>query len=717
MIKLIKDLRQDFIREAINSPVLLSDLASMEKYIAESYQERSVIELLQNADDAGATNFYIHKINNYVIVANDGRSFNSNDAIAICRSGSSSKKRDGRTIGYRGIGFKSVVNFATRVHILSSEVKMTFSKELTSELLNSDVEVPLIRIPHEFNPIDKSIEGIMRELITAGYRTIFIFEKIYSHILDSELSNFDPSSLIFLKNITNVMFENDHNQQCTSISSKRIQKENKQNVQIKWDGTVESWFVVHGTEESDAAVAFLTNEHGNIIPVDNHRAVVHAFMPTKELVGFPIKINGDFSTDPSRTKVTLDDFSNSTTENCLKIILDLVKETLSGPQQPYFLSGIFEVLSILKNDYIQFNSNSNRFKDRFLGRFKEVFNNSPWFQYNNKFYDTKQLRVNSEWLNYIDFQEICKKTGIVPISKELEAEFPCLIQFSKSLNVRELSLEEILSQLMTYIPSLTGGVEVFTRSIEQYRFSLDSTKIDLIKKANLVKFITGFVPFEKVSSKHIIDNEYNELLLNRLLDINDMKWFIKKLNIHIDGFQLGSDNDIESKISNPYEKINNSLLNSTGVNNSSSSDIQPADNTFIANGEIKHYRTSISKWRSAEKNLASCLENDDGVLKVIDVSKSNLGYDLEVYTPKGTLCIEVKSVKKMGETISITNNEYSTANQLTDQYMIAIVKQSDDEIEVCFISNPINMLSLTKRVTQWEWIADEYSGRKMIYKY
>lgn len=126
MNSFIKEIQKDFLKEAHNSPILFSDLANMEKYIAESYQERSIIELLQNADDAGAKKYYINQINDFVIVANDGRPFNTTDAKAICRSGSSSKRRDGNTIGYRGIGFKSVVNLANRVHVLSNEIEMTF---------------------------------------------------------------------------------------------------------------------------------------------------------------------------------------------------------------------------------------------------------------------------------------------------------------------------------------------------------------------------------------------------------------------------------------------------------------------------------------------------------------------------------------------------------------------------------------------------------------
>lgn len=100
---IIEKIQSNFLEEAKNSPLLLSDLAHMETYIAESYHNRSIIELLQNADDAASIRFYISKNKGYIIVANDGRFFNENDIISICRSGSSTKKRDGKSIGYRGM--------------------------------------------------------------------------------------------------------------------------------------------------------------------------------------------------------------------------------------------------------------------------------------------------------------------------------------------------------------------------------------------------------------------------------------------------------------------------------------------------------------------------------------------------------------------------------------------------------------------------------------
>ncbi|MDE6691494.1 MAG: DUF3883 domain-containing protein, partial [Clostridia bacterium] len=119
----------------------------------------------------------------------------------------------------------------------------------------------------------------------------------------------------------------------------------------------------------------------------------------------------------------------------------------------------------------------------------------------------------------------------------------------------------------------------------------------------------------------------------------------------------------------------------------------------------------IPKWRSVEKNVATVLQGLKGVSTVRDVSEQNLGYDLEVVLDNGERqFIEVKSVNSLGDSISITNNEYSTANQYQKQFYLAITCQTDDSIEICLINDPIYTLSLTKRVVRWEWVCNQYKG-------
>lgn len=169
----IKELQNEFKNEAINAPMLFKDLAKVEQYIAESYKTRSFIELIQNADDAGSKNFGIHIYDNYVIVGNDGRDFTNDDIKSICRSGSSNKIRGGSTIGYRGIGFKSVANLAERIYVISGNSRFLFDKEITKKLLNINDDVPLIRIPHIIDKIPYEDE-INRLKEIYSYTTFFL---------------------------------------------------------------------------------------------------------------------------------------------------------------------------------------------------------------------------------------------------------------------------------------------------------------------------------------------------------------------------------------------------------------------------------------------------------------------------------------------------------------------------------------------------------------
>src|SRR4030065_2053230 len=148
LIEIINSLRNEFIQEANNAPKLFKDLAKVEQYIAESYKARSFIELIQNADDAQSTVFGVHSSNQGLVVANNGRLFTLEDVEALCRSGASHKYRGGKTIGYRGIGFKSVVNLAKRIYVFSGHFAFYFDKNSTLKLFPNIPDVPLIRIPH-----------------------------------------------------------------------------------------------------------------------------------------------------------------------------------------------------------------------------------------------------------------------------------------------------------------------------------------------------------------------------------------------------------------------------------------------------------------------------------------------------------------------------------------------------------------------------------------
>ena len=324
---MIENLRNEFIQEAKAAPKLFKDLAKVEQYIAESYKTRALIELMQNADDAGASKFGIHAFNKGFIVGNNGKSFTQNDVEALCRSGSSNKHRGGETIGYRGIGFKSVVNIANVVNIISGDFKFSFERKKTIQTLDNVIDVPLIRIPHIFSNEDIKLENEVTEIFSKfNYNTVFVFGNVIEEISREELTGLDRSSLLFLKNLNEVHI--DYKDIHRNIFVKHNYDQNNDVVELIEDELVDEWKIQHSEKNKVDLVAYKI-ENNVIVPALSEESVIHSFTPTNEFSGAFIKINGDYTTDPSRKSVDMDDLSKKSYDNAVKIIVKNIEDILN----------------------------------------------------------------------------------------------------------------------------------------------------------------------------------------------------------------------------------------------------------------------------------------------------------------------------------------------------------------------------------------------------
>ena len=113
-------------------------IASLTGQIAEAYRGRCVLELLQNAHDAltaapdgdrGQITFVLESEPEPVLlIANSGRAFERRDFKGLCRLGQSPKDPN-RSVGNKGLGFRSVLQVASAPEIWStgaSEAGPTF---------------------------------------------------------------------------------------------------------------------------------------------------------------------------------------------------------------------------------------------------------------------------------------------------------------------------------------------------------------------------------------------------------------------------------------------------------------------------------------------------------------------------------------------------------------------------------------------------------------
>lgn len=89
-------------------------------------------ELLQNADDAGASEAHVSIDNDRFVFEHNGADFIEAHFASICRFGYSNK-RALHTIGFRGIGFKSTFSLGDRVELYTPSLAVAFERARFTE--------------------------------------------------------------------------------------------------------------------------------------------------------------------------------------------------------------------------------------------------------------------------------------------------------------------------------------------------------------------------------------------------------------------------------------------------------------------------------------------------------------------------------------------------------------------------------------------------------
>ncbi|WP_067891763.1 sacsin N-terminal ATP-binding-like domain-containing protein [Nocardia vaccinii] len=299
----IKALQRVLLEEYKQAPGLFGEIARMEGLLAETYRNRVAYELLQNSDDADSSAVEIVVDNDSFEWRNDGRLLTSDDIESLCRSANSTKQRGGDTIGYRGIGFKSLAAIARSIDVHSGEVAFTFDRYSASEMLGSvdPATVPLIRVPSNVRPRQWT-DGVTFAVSYAG-----------DH--DGHVGEIDPLSFLFLRNIERVTIATARGRTALRIGRKPDR-------------------IVLRDDEGEASFGLLTGRIATIaIPLDTRalalaglRGRLACFLPLNDEVGFPVVISGDILTDPSRTHaVVADESTQAVLQDAASIIGDVLR--------------------------------------------------------------------------------------------------------------------------------------------------------------------------------------------------------------------------------------------------------------------------------------------------------------------------------------------------------------------------------------------------------
>ena len=652
------------MQEAFSSPRMLEDLAAMEKYMSESYDGRTFVELLQNADDAQSNRVKVFLVGDTLVVANDGRPFNENDIMAICRSGASSKQR-GNNIGYRGVGFKSATTISTEIIIHSADVYFTFSKSICAKRLNkSDTQVPTVRIPFLIDKnelgedVNLSIENCKKE----GFTTFFVFNRAKVAKFLNELNGFDSGWLLFLRNIGEVEISCGTFKKTCSINRKNI---SDTDVLLSVVGSKDQWYLV---SQDGVSIAFKYDTVKGIIPCGADEAVFHCFLPTIDKTGFPFKANADFSTDPSRKHIIQDESTNSAILSIQKLYADVVKRITANDEEK-----MYAVLSLL-NTHTTLNSLVTRFENGVLDELRS----SSWTPLNNnQFVKPNNAKIFPKWLDAEERSVICKNTKsfsshlILPTLFEKTDRLEVL--FGK-LGTSELTPRE-LSEILTNIDNAQNMPISLLGKIFVYCYRAMGVDERAVRKF-FVPLTNGYLTIADTTADTELHKDFISVLKS-LLNAKEAE----NLAITYEVFSK-----LQKKKEIPVKKA--------------TSDILPKGASAT--------QMAINKWKTPIQNCITVETLNGNTAK--DVSKKSEGYTIISTTPSGDISyIAVKQVGVLGDSFKLTESEYSAAQKYGQAYKVYLFTTDTSNIKYDIITNPIDTVSMKKVVREWEWICNCHS--------
>jgi hypothetical protein len=277
---------------------------------------RQVIsELLQNADDAGATSAVAKIVDNTFIFSHNGDDFNESNFNSLCQFGISDK-RHLYTIGFRGMGFKSTFSLGSRVEVYSPTISVAFEKERFTEPIwldkSPDLKCTMIKIELDSTQKKKKLYEYIEEWLTSAIPLLF-FRNI--------------AELKLLDNIITKQVE----------GSGPIPRSKWINLDAK-----ESHRILHITSEEAAfpkeAIEEIRRERGDpnlklpgcrvdIIfdSLENHR--LYVVLPTEVKPDLPFSCNAPFIQDPARTRIK-DPVASPTNQWLLKRIGRLASSSI-----------------------------------------------------------------------------------------------------------------------------------------------------------------------------------------------------------------------------------------------------------------------------------------------------------------------------------------------------------------------------------------------------
>lgn len=262
-----------------------------------------VYEILQNADDYGATEVIFRLSRHELVIEHNGKAFRQENVKAITYFGRSTSRDDLLKAGRFGVGFKSVFAFTATPIIISNKEHFRIHGLYRVEEYPypDDFSRSRTRIVLPFNHEDEEPDYV-DELMNA--------KQAYK-LIASRLEGLNMNTLLFTANIREIQWKIDGKSGHYLREDKR--RKGARETTITDGSTLSNYLVFartpswRGQDHKDVELAFGIDKKGQIVAVDDY---LYVLFSTAQETHVQFIINGPYRTNPSRETISEEDSFN-----------------------------------------------------------------------------------------------------------------------------------------------------------------------------------------------------------------------------------------------------------------------------------------------------------------------------------------------------------------------------------------------------------------------
>ena len=267
------------------------------RIIINQYSDRThfIYEILQNAEDAGASYIKFYLERNQLIIFHNGRPFDEKDIEGVCGIANGTKE-DGTRIGHFGIGFKSVYCYTDRPHIYSGNhhfaIRNRLFPEETAPRAGLVASETCMILP--FDREDVSPEVAYQEIRNALIKKITAESILMlNQIADVEIRITGYQDIIKLSKQKYSLDQTcPENVFSLSVQTTHINQSNRKEFYHDED------YLFFTDAEKEATAIIFREEGKELKPIKNSK--IYAFFPTAKEAHQNFYIHAPFDTTPAR---------------------------------------------------------------------------------------------------------------------------------------------------------------------------------------------------------------------------------------------------------------------------------------------------------------------------------------------------------------------------------------------------------------------------------